>query len=71
MKAAPLDPHRETVVVPVVTMVEVPVLSERERGEFVASLQQAEADVAAGRARPFNREEFEKRFLAICRGDIA
>ena len=45
-------------VVPVVTMVEVPVLSERERGELIASLQQAEADVAAGRAKPFNREEF-------------
>ena len=57
-------------VVPVVTMVEVPVLSERERGELIASLQQAEADVAAGRAKPFNREEFEQRSLAICRGDV-
>ena len=56
---------------PVVTLEEVPVLSERERADLVASLKQAEADVAAGKAKPFNREDFKKRFLAICRGEIA
>lgn len=71
MKEAKLDPHRETMIVPVVTMEEVPVLSERERAELLASLKQAEADVAAGKAKPFNREEFKRRFLAICRGEIA
>ena len=71
MIIAELDPDRETMIVPVVTMEEVPVLSERERAELVASLKQAEADVAAGKAKPFNREEFKKRFLAICRGKIA
>ena len=71
MKKAALDPKRETMVVPVVTMEEVPVLSERERAELIASLKRAEADVAAGKAKPFNREEFRKRFLAICRGEIA
>ena len=70
MKQSARKPDLETMVVPVVTMAEVPVLSERERCELIASLQQAEADVAAGRAKPFNREEFEQRFLAICRGDI-
>lgn len=71
MKKAKLDPRRETMMVPVVTMEEVPVLSERERAELLASLKQAEADVAAGKAKPFNREEFKRRFLAICRGQIA
>jgi len=45
-----LDAKCETMVVPVITMEEVPVLSERERADFVASLKQAEADVAAGKA---------------------
>jgi hypothetical protein len=71
MKKAQLDPRRETMIVPVVTMEEVPVLSERERAELLGSLKQAEADVAAGKAKPFNREEFKRRFLAICRGQIA
>jgi hypothetical protein len=71
MKRSPLDPKRETMIVPVVTMEEVPVLSEQERADLVGSLKQAEAEVAAGRARPFDRKEFRKRFLAICRGEIA
>ena len=66
-----LDAKCETMVVPVITMEEVPVLSERERADFVASLKQAEADVAAGKAKPFNRQEFTKRILAICRREIA
>jgi len=70
MKRYTLDPKRETMVVPIVTMEEVPVLTERERIDLVASLKQAEADVAAGTAKPFNREDFKKRFLAICRGKI-
>jgi hypothetical protein len=71
MKKVALDPKRETMVVPVVTTEEVPVLNEQERAELVASLKQAEAEVAAGKAKPFNREEFKKRFMAICRGEIA
>jgi len=71
MKRSNLDPKRKTMIVPVVTMEEVPVLSERERADLIASLKQAEADVAAGRAKPFDREDFKKRFLAICRGEIA
>jgi hypothetical protein len=46
-------------------------LSEPERAELIASLKQAEAEVRAGKAKPFYREEFKKRFLAICRGEIA
>jgi len=71
MKRSTLDPKRKIMVVPVVTMEEVPVLSEGERRDLVASLKQAEADVAVGKAKSFDREDFKKRFLAICRGEIA
>ena len=71
MKKAALDPKRETMVVPVLTMEEVAVLSERERADLIASLKQADAEVAAGKAKPFNREAFKKRFLAVCRGEIS
>ncbi len=54
--------ERDTLVVPVVTLEEVPVPTEEEPAEFVASLKQAEADVAAGRTKPFDRETFKKRF---------
>ena len=70
MKQADRDNNRETTAVPVLTMKEMPVLSEHERADLTASLKQAEADVASGRAKPFDREEFKKRFLAICRGEI-
>jgi len=71
MKKVAPDAKRDTLAVPVITMEEVPILSERERADLISSLKQAEADVAAGRAKPFNREEFKRRFLAICRGEIA
>jgi hypothetical protein len=65
------QPAPETTIVPIVTLEEVSVPNERERAELLASLRQADAEVAAGRAKPFDREEFKRRFLAICRGDIA
>mgnify|MGYP003395493349 CR=1 FL=1 len=65
------DQKRETMIVPVVTMEEVAILSEQERANLIVSLKHAEADVAAGRSKLFNRKEFKKRFLAICRGKIA
>ena len=43
-----------TTMVPVTTMEEVPVVSEQERAELLASLKDAEADIAAG-----NFVEFE------------
>jgi hypothetical protein len=70
MKRPTLDPKRQTMVIPVVTMEEVPVLTDQERADFIASVKRAEADVAAGKAKPFNRKEFKQRFLAICRGEI-
>jgi len=48
----------------------VPVLNDEEREELIASLRDAESDVAAGRATPFDRAGFIARFMAICRGDL-
>jgi hypothetical protein len=62
---------KKTIVVPIVSLAEVPVPTERQRAELLASLKQAEADAAAGKAKPFDREEFRRRFLAICKGEIA
>jgi hypothetical protein len=67
MKKTTVHEQRETMVVPV----EVPVPTEKERSDLVASLKQAEAEVASGQAKPFNRATFKERFLAICRGEIA
>jgi len=63
--------ERDTVIVPVVTLEDVLVPTDRERAELVASLKQAEAEVAAGKAKASNRETFKRRFLAICKGEIA
>ena len=71
MKKTTVHEQRDTMVVPVVSVEEVPVPTERERSDLIASLRQAEAEVAAGTAKPFNRATFKERFLAICRGEIA
>ena len=60
----------ETTFVPVVRMEEVPVLNDEEREELIASLKDAESDIAAGRAKTFDRTSFITRFMAVCRGDI-
>ena len=39
----------ETTFVQVITMEEVPVLSDEERAELIASLKEGQADIAAGR----------------------
>jgi hypothetical protein len=60
----------ETTFIPVVTMVEAPILSDEEREELLTSLKEAEADIEAGRTTPFDRASFKARFMAICRGEI-
>ena len=42
------DNRPRTTRIPVTTMAEVPVLSEAERAELVASLEKAKAEIAAG-----------------------
>jgi hypothetical protein len=71
MKKTTVHEQRETMVVPVVSAEEVLVPTERERSDLIASLKQGEAEVTAGKAKPFERATFKQRFLAICRGEIA
>ena len=48
-----------TTFVPVMTMEEVPVFTEAERAEMLASLKQGEAYIAAGRATRLEADEIE------------
>ena len=59
--------HRTTMV-PVTTMEEIPILSEREREDLLESLRQAEARVKAGQAIDYDRKSFRERLIAIYRG---
>lgn len=70
MKTPPSISEPETTFVTVVTMEEVPVPTGEERAELLVSLEEAEADIAAGRGTDFDREIFRARFMAICRGEF-
>ena len=48
-------------------MEEIPVLSNKERADLLASLKQAEARVKAGKAIDYNSKTFKKRLLDIYR----
>jgi hypothetical protein len=67
-KTAAKDKSRRTTSVPVTTMEEIPVLSEKERADLVASLKEAEARIKAGKAIDYDRKTFKKRLLDIYRG---
>jgi hypothetical protein len=58
---------RRVTMVPVTTMEEVPVLSERERAELRAGLEQARAQVAAGQAVDHDSQTFKDRLIGIFR----
>lgn len=49
-KIDPQPAKRRTEIIPVLTMVEVPVMSEAEKAEMIASLREAEEDIRAGRS---------------------
>lgn len=70
MKTPALETEPETTFVPVMVMEEVPVLTDEEREELLASLAEAEADIAAGRTTVYHRETFRAWFLGICSGEI-
>ena len=55
---------RRTTMMAVTTMEEVPVLSEAERAEILASLKKAEAEIAAGQSVQYDSATFRARFIA-------
>jgi hypothetical protein len=58
---------RATTLMPVVTMEEVPVLSDEERAELLQSLKDAQADIAAGRFTELKVGEVEDWLREIAR----
>ena len=62
------DKRRRTTMVPVTTMEEIPVLSDQERAELLASLEEAEARVKNGEAIDYDPRIFKDRLLGIYRG---
>lgn len=59
---------RRTTSVPVTTMEDIPVLSEQERADLVASLKQAETRAKAGEGIDYDSTTFKKRLVGIYRG---
>ena len=67
-KAAARYKGRRTTTVPVTTMEEIPVLSDRERADLLKSLKAAEARARAGNGADYDPKTFKKRLLQIYRG---
>ena len=67
-KAATGDKRRRTTMVPVTTMEEVPVLSDKERAQLRASLEEAEGRIKAGQGIDYDPKAFKKRLTDIYRG---
>ena len=59
--------RRRTRLEPVTTMEEVPVLNDKERADLIGSLQQAQADTAAGKGSEFDPDTFRECLLDVYR----
>jgi hypothetical protein len=59
---------RRTTMVPVTTMEELPVLSDKERAELRTSLEQAERRIKAGQGIDYGPKTFKQRLIDIYRG---
>jgi hypothetical protein len=67
-KAATKDKRRRTTMVPVTTMEELPVLSDKERADLRASLDEAQGRIEAGKGVDYDPKSFKRRLLDIYRG---
>jgi hypothetical protein len=67
-KTAARNKRRRTTSVPVTTMEEIPVLSDKERAQLTASLKAAQARVKAGKAIDYDPKTFKDRLVSIYRG---
>jgi hypothetical protein len=67
MASDPEAKNRRTTSVPVTTMEELPVLSEQEREDLLASLKEAEAQIKAGDYIEFDEASFKDRLLGLYR----
>jgi hypothetical protein len=62
-----VDSERRMTMVPVTTMEEVPLLSERERAEMTASLHEAENRIQSGHAVDYDPNTFKDHLIEIYR----
>jgi hypothetical protein len=67
-KYATKGARRRTTMVPVTTMEEIPVLSEKERADLTTALKDAEARIKAGEAISYDPNTFKDRLIGIFRG---
>jgi hypothetical protein len=67
-KTAAKDKRRRTTMVPITTMEEIPVLTEKERANLLASLKQAQGRVKTGKAIDYDPKTFKRRLVGIYRG---
>ena len=67
-KAVTKDRHRRTTMVPVTTMEEIPVLSDKERAALTDSLSRAEARMKAGKSIDYNPGTFKNRLIGVYQG---
>jgi len=58
-----VDKSQKTILVPVTTMEEVQVRSAEQRAELLASLAEAEREMAEGRGAPYDGAETREHFL--------
>jgi hypothetical protein len=65
MKANEQEKPRATTWIPVTTMEEMPLLNEEERAELIASLKEAEAEIAAGNYVVLESSMFANDMLAL------
>jgi len=68
-KTATNDKRRRTTMVPVTTMEELPVLSDKERADLRASLERAQGRIEAGQGIDYDPKTFKRRLLDIYRGN--
>jgi hypothetical protein len=67
-KTATKDKRRRTTSVPVTTMEDIPILTDAERADLLASLKEAEAQIKDGDCTDYDRKKFRDRFMRIYRG---
>jgi hypothetical protein len=60
--------RRRTTTVPVTTMEEIPVLSEKERADLQQTLKDAEARIKAGQGVDYDPRTFKSRLVGVYRG---
>jgi hypothetical protein len=59
--------RRPTTMVPVTTMEDIPVLTEEERTELLASIKEAEVEIKAGKGIDYDPKKFKDRLVGIYR----